>query len=153
MGGRFLMSAAIYFVGAAALLAAMLVDAAAVAGRHLGIPLLGSLELVQALILVASSSAVVCATLADKHAAVHLLLNRVPVSVRHWMKRINSLLCVVFLLLLACGTGWIASDLWGAHEQSELLHVPYAPLRILCLLAMVLAAGALIHRIFRRRDS
>jgi TRAP-type transport system small permease protein len=135
------------------LLAATAVDAAAVAGRHLGVPILGSLEIVQALILVASASAVVCATLADKHAAVNLLVNRVSPSARHWMRRVNAILCVLFLLLLACGTGWIASDLWGGHEQSELLHIPYAPLRILCLVALVLAAGTLVPRIFRRRDS
>jgi len=143
----------LFYVGAAALLAAMSVDAIAVAGRHLGIPFLGSLELVQALILVAASSAVVCATLAEKHAAVHLLLDRVAPATKLWMRRCNAVLCVLFLAMLAVGTGWIASDLWGAHEQSELLHIPYAPLRLICLTALVLAASALIPKIFRRRDS
>jgi TRAP-type transport system small permease protein len=143
----------LFYVGACALLGAMAVDAAAVAGRHLGIPLLGSLEIVQALILIASSSALVSATLANKHAAVHLLINRVPPSAKRWLKRLNAMLSVVFLVMLAVGTAWIASDLWNGHEQSELLHIPYAPLRIVCLAALLLAAAVLIPKIVRQRES
>jgi TRAP-type C4-dicarboxylate transport system permease small subunit len=142
----------LFYVGSCALLGAMAVDAAAVVGRHLGIPLLGSLEIVQALILIAASSAVVSATLANKHAAVHLLINRVSAPAKLWMKRINSILGVIFLLMLAAGTAWIARDLWGEHEQSELLHIPFAPLRIACLVALVLAAAILVRGLFGRRD-
>jgi TRAP-type C4-dicarboxylate transport system permease small subunit len=140
----------LFYVGAIALLLAMAIDAAAVAGRHLGVPLLGSLELVQAMMLLASSSALVSATLANKHAAVHLLIDRLGPATRQRMKRVNSLLTLVFLSLLAFGTGWIAMDLWSGHEESELLHIPYAPLRAVCLAALLLAAAALIPRIARR---
>ena len=129
----------------------MAVDAIAVVGRHLGVPLLGSLEIVQAMILIAASSALVSATRADKHAAVHLLLNRVPAAARPWLQRINALLCAVFMGLLAAGTAWIASDLRNAREQSELLHLPYAPLRLICLAALALATVTLLLRIPGRR--
>lgn len=129
----------------------MAVDAIAVVGRHLGVPLLGSLEIVQAMILIAASSALVSATRANKHAAVHLLLDRVNPAARSWLYRINALLCMAFLGLLAAGTAWIASDLRDAHEQSELLHISYVPLRMICLAALVLAAVVLLVRNLGRR--
>jgi TRAP-type transport system small permease protein len=142
----------LYYVGAVALLAAMAVDAAAVAGRHLGIPVLGSLEIVQALILVAASSALVSATLAGKHAAVRLLLNRLNPTAGARLRRLNALLCVVFLVMLVAGTAWIAADLRDSHEQSELLHIPYMPLRLICLASLSLAATILMLRALGRRD-
>ena len=49
-------------VGSAGLLAAMTTDALAVAGRHAGIRLLGSIEIVQACIVVVATSAIVLTT-------------------------------------------------------------------------------------------
>lgn len=142
----------VFHCGAAALLLAAGVDVVAVAGRHLGIPLLGSLEIVQALILIASSSALVCATVARKHAAVHILVDRVGPASRGWLQRCSALLCVIFLISLAAGSAWIASDLRGAHEQSELLHIPFAPLRVISCVALLMTAAA-IGRAMLGRES
>jgi TRAP-type C4-dicarboxylate transport system permease small subunit len=138
-------------LGSAALLFAMSVDALAVLGRHLGIPLLGSIEMVQAAILVASSVAVVAATIADKHAVVHLLIQRVGPRTRAILARIHALLCVVFFLALAAGSVWIAYDLRGGYEQSELLGIPYAPLRIVSILSMLAAAAIYLAQLLKRR--
>jgi hypothetical protein len=67
----------LFYLGAAALLFAMAVEAIAVLGRHIGVPLWGSIELVQVGILVASSTALLSATLANKHARVRILTDRV----------------------------------------------------------------------------
>ena len=130
----------LFYIGACALLLAMAVDAIAVIGRHIGVPLLGSLELVQAAILVASSSALVSATLAGRHASARFLIDRVSPRVRAVMQRSNGILTFVFFLALAVGQIWIAADLWHGHEDSELLHIPYAPLRVTSIVAAVLAA-------------
>ncbi len=127
----------LFFVGALALLTAMMVDALAVAGRHLGFPLLGSIELVQAAILVTSSAALVSATLARKHATVHLLIDRLGPRTRAVIERINALLSAVFFLALAAGSIWIARDVWYGHEESELLRIPFAPLRIVSIAAVL----------------
>jgi TRAP-type C4-dicarboxylate transport system permease small subunit len=142
----------LYRLGGFALLFAMATDAVAVLGRHLGIPLLGSIEMVQAAMLVASSTAVVAATLAEKHAVVHLLVGRLRPATQGKLARLHSLLCCVFFAALTYGSVWIALDLHGGHEESELLHIPYAPLRVICILAMLAVALIFVTR-SRRQPS
>ena len=68
----------LFYVGSAGLLCMMLVEAAAVIGRHLGMPLMGALEIVQAAIVPAACAAMLIATLRGAHAAVHLVTERLP---------------------------------------------------------------------------
>jgi TRAP-type transport system small permease protein len=141
----------LFYLGAAALLFAMCADAIAVLGRHIGLPLLGSIELVQAGMLVASSSAIVSASLAEKHAVVHLLIDRLSPDARETMRRIHAGLCVIFFLLLAAGSIWIAYDLRGSYEESEILKIPYAPLRMVSIAAVLAVALIYLRRIARKR--
>jgi TRAP-type C4-dicarboxylate transport system permease small subunit len=127
----------LFYVGAAALLFAMGADASAVLGRHLGVPLLGSIELVQAGILLAASASMVSATLAERHAVVHLLINRLSPEARTALQWVHSAICCLFFGALAAGSIWIAFDLRGGHEESELLRIPFAPLRIVSILALL----------------
>jgi TRAP-type C4-dicarboxylate transport system permease small subunit len=127
----------LFYLGAAALLFAMAVDAIAVLGRHIGTPLLGSIELMQAAILVAASAAIVSATMVNKHAVVHLLIDRLSPRARRILDRVHAALCAIFFLALAAGGIWIALDLRGGHEESELLRIPYAPLRIISILSVL----------------
>ena len=141
----------LFYVGAAGLLFAIGADAVAVLGRHLGIPLLGSIELMQAAILLASSAAIVLATVANKHAVVHLLIDRLSPRRRAVMQRVHALLSAVFFAALAVGSVWIAYDLRDGHEQSELLRIPYAPLRIVSIVAVLAVAAIYLARAFAKR--
>jgi TRAP-type C4-dicarboxylate transport system permease small subunit len=130
----------LFYIGSAGLLCATGFDTAAVIGRHVGLPFPGSLELVQASILLGSSAALAAATASGRHAAARLVLDRVNVALRIALQRLNALFTVIFFLLLAAGQIWISADLWRAHEDSEVLHIPYAPLRIVCISGILLAA-------------
>jgi len=144
----------LFYLGAAALLFAVAVDAIAVIGRHIGKPLLGSIELMQAAILIAASAAIVSATMVDKHAVVHLLIDRLSPRARQLMDRVHAALCALFFAALAVGSIWIALDLRGGNEESELLRIPYAPLRVISIVAV--SAVALIYALRiagRRRES
>jgi TRAP-type transport system small permease protein len=143
----------LFYVGAAALLLAMAVDAVAVLGRHIGLPLLGSLELVQASIVVAASTAIVFATLANRHAAARFLLDRSGPRMRILLQQFARVLMLLFFLVLATGQTWITHDLWNGHEDSELLHIPFAPLRLVSILAVLAAAGITARRLLRRSRS
>jgi TRAP-type transport system small permease protein len=143
----------LFYVGAAGLLFAIGADAVAVLGRHLGIPLLGSIELMQAAILLTSSAAIVLATVASKHAVVHLLIDRLSPRRRAMMERVHALLGAVFFAALAVGSLWIAYDLRDGHEQSELLRIPYAPLRIVSIVAVLAVAAIYLARAFEKRPS
>jgi TRAP-type transport system small permease protein len=128
------------WLGGIALLGAASIETVAVVGRHIGTPLHGSIELVQAAVLVAGSVALIIATLAGSHAQVHLLLDRVSERSRTLLNRTGSLLAALFFLGLLIGNLWIAADLWGGHEVSEIIGVPYAALRICANIALGLVS-------------
>jgi TRAP-type C4-dicarboxylate transport system permease small subunit len=135
-------------IGAAGLATSMLVGAGSVLARRWGIALPGDIEVMRAAILVTASVAVLTATLAHRHAAVHLLTDRLPVSVGLRLQRAGEWLSVLFFLAGASGLAWIMWDLRDAHEQSDILHIPYAPLRWISFAALL---GAAIAVAFGRR--
>ena len=135
-------------VGGVALLIALAVDALAVIGRHVGLPLLGSIELVQAAVLVSGSAALLVATLAEVHARVHLLVDRLPASWQGLLLRFGQLLSALLFLAFMAASVWIASDLWQGHEQSELLRIAYRPLRIVAVVATAAVALAFLRQLF-----
>lgn len=124
------------------LLAAMAIEFAAVVGRNAGWNLVGSIELVQALILLSSSGAMLAATASRAHAKVSVFSRRYRGATGRAMRILLALGGAAFFFALAVGSGWIAADMWGAHERSELLGVPYFPLRAVVTLA-TLAIGCM----------
>jgi len=136
----------LFYLGSISLLFAMAVEALAVLGRHIGMPLPGSIELVQAAILVAASAAILSATLADKHARVRLVVNRLKGGPLVMLKRVQAVFSVLFFCALAAGSIWIFMDLWGGYEESEVLHIPFAPLRIVCIVSVLGVAFEFIRR-------
>lgn len=132
------------WLGGGALLLAMSVDTAAVVVRHLKSSIPGSIEVVQTAMLVASSSAIVAATLMRQHATVHLLIRRLQGAVQRRLVQGGWLLAGAFFIFLTCAGSLALHDLWNAHEQSDILHIPYAPLRLTCALATAAAAVILL---------
>jgi len=139
----------LFHVGAAGLLTVMVVETISVIGRHLGWPLLGALEIIQAAILFAACASMVSTTLTDAHATVHLVVDRLPPRVRSSLLRVAALCSALFFAGLAAGSLWLLSDFWHAHEQSELLGIPFRPLRIVVCLAASAIAAAFLQRALR----
>jgi TRAP-type C4-dicarboxylate transport system permease small subunit len=136
----------LFLVGAGALLLIMAVDTLAVIGRHIGWPLLGAIEIIQAAILIVACTGTVIATLGSAHATVHLLTDRLRPGLRLVLERFAALLAAMFFLALTGGAAWLAIDLWNAHEESELLHIPFRPLRALIAIAVMIAAAIFAYR-------
>jgi TRAP-type transport system small permease protein len=141
----------LFYIGAAGLITMMLVETAAVIGRHLGWPLLGALEIVQASILPAACVAMVVTTLLETHASVHLLTERMSPSLRAVIARVSAILAAVFFGALAAGALWLTKDFWNAHEESEVLHIPFPPLRVIVTLSMTSIALLFAWRAVRPR--
>jgi len=137
------------WVAGGALLVAMLVDTLAMIGRQIDLPLIGSIELVQAAVLLAGSGALVVATLDAAHARVNLLLDRLPDGPRRLFDRLHALAAALFFAALLAGSAWIAIDLWNGHEESELLRIPYRPLRVAVLLALVVLLLLALRRAWK----
>lgn len=138
-------------LGSAALLAAIATDALAVAGRHAGIRLFGSIEIVQACIVLIATSAIVLATLVDAHARVHIVLERLsPVTAARLLRGADALSAIVFAWL-AAGSIWLSADLWDAFELTEVLQLPLRWLRLAWVLGASIAAVLFARRALRRR--
>ncbi len=134
----------VIWIGGLALLAATLVDTVAVIGRNVGLPFTGSIEVMQALVLVSGGLGIVIATLEQSHARVRLVVDRLPPRARELADRLSNLMTMAFLVLLLVGSGWLALDLWYGHEQSEWLGIPWAAMRMVangCLLAAAAIVG------------
>jgi TRAP-type C4-dicarboxylate transport system permease small subunit len=142
----------LFYMGGAALLFAMSVDTIAVIGRHIGWPLWGSIEMVQAAILVASSVAILTATLARKHVRVRVLMDRLEGRSGMWLQRIQAVFCIVFFCALTAGSFWIYMDERNGFEESEVLHIPFAPLRIICIVTLLAVVLSFLIRLREYRD-
>lgn len=137
--------------GSIGLLGIMVIDSAAVIGRHIGVPLLGSIELCEALIVVMASASLIGTTLERGHASVHILTERLGEHTRRWLRRATDLSSAFFCATIAVGSAWIAVELWGSDEQSELLGIPLGPLRLLLCVSAVGLVLAFVTQALARR--
>ncbi|QIK77808.1 TRAP transporter small permease subunit [Sphingomonas piscis] len=142
-------SIAVWF-GGAALLAATAFDTVAVIGRQVGLPLRGSIELIQAAVLVAGCIALILATAVDRHARVRLVVDRIGEGARATWDSLSNLLTALFLLCLLIGSGWLAIDLWNSHEISEIAHVPWLWLRLFANVSLLIVTLIAFRRAFVR---
>ncbi len=136
--------------GGVALLGATLVDTLAVIGRHVGIPFTGSIELMQALVLVSGGLGLVLATAENSHARVRLVVDRLSGSMRDLADRFGDLLGLLFFAVLLTGSLWLSFDLWHAHERSEVIGVPWRILRLFANFCLLAACAILLTRIVRK---
>lgn len=132
-------------IGGGALVGAMGIDTLAVLGRHSGIPLLGSIELVQVLVGITGALSMLVATVHGSHATVRILVSRLGQRGKEWLHTCNSLASMLFMLALTAGSLWLLQELWSSQEESELWHLPYRPLRVLICVA-TLSTAALFAR-------
>lgn len=140
----------VVILGGCALLGAMAIDSIAVVGRHTGMPLLGSIEIVQLLVGVSGAVALLVATLRDSHAVVRLLLANIPAHVAARLQRVNALAATLFFAALTAGSAWIMSEMWGSHEETELLQLPLAPLRLLIVATLGITTLLFLRKALRR---
>lgn len=139
----------LFYIGAGGLLLAMAVEALAVLGRHAGVPLLGALEIIQTAILLTATSAMVSSTISHAHASVTLLTDRLGPMWRLALRRLSAFLSVVFFVSLAAGSLWLSVDAWNEFEQSELLHIPFRPLRLITFAAVAAIGVLFVRELFR----
>jgi TRAP-type C4-dicarboxylate transport system permease small subunit len=100
----------------------------------------------------AACGALIIATLDRSHARVNLVLVRVPAPWRERLERVHALMATLLFAALLAGTIWIAIDLWGGFEESELLHIPYRPLRIATALSLAVLLLLAVRRLWSRED-
>jgi len=128
-----------FLVGAVGVITAMVTDATAVAGRHLGLPLIGAIEVVQAAIVLLATSAMVITTQKRGHASIHIVIDRVDSRKKLLLGRVAAAVSAFYCALLFAGCCWVFWETWPGHERSELLAINYRWLR----LAAVVCSGTM----------
>lgn len=139
-------------IAGGALLVAVAVDSLAMVGRQIRFPLIGSIEIVEAVVLFAAGGGLIIATLDGAHARVNLLLEGLSKVSRERVLKLHVLAAALLFAALLAGTVWIAADLWDGHEQSELLRIPYRPLRIAAAVTLGVLLLLSLLRLTRRRS-
>jgi TRAP-type transport system small permease protein len=139
----------LFYVGASGLLAIMLIEAVGVLGRALRLPLLGALEMAQASIVPAACAAMVIASLAGSHAVVHLVTERLPERQRAILARVAASLAALFFAGLSFGAAWLTAEFWDSFEESDVLHIPFRPLRVLVTVSAIALTCIFLHRAVR----
>ena len=139
----------LFYIGATGLVLVMVIEVIAVTGRHIRIPLLGALEMAQASILPAACASMVIASLAGTHAVVHLLTERLSARPREWLARASALIATLYFAGLCVGAAWLTTDYWNSFEESDVLHIPFRPLRILVTVCAAALAMIFLHRALR----
>jgi len=140
------------WAGGIGLLLATAIDTAGVIGRHLGLPVPGSIELIQPAILLAGVAGLILATWTRSHAKVHLVVDRLGENGRHWARRFADLAGLLFFAGLLVGSAWIQIDMWDSHERSELVGVPWAAVRMLATAGLLVITCLLAWRMVRGRS-
>ena len=139
------------WIGGAALIAATAIDTLAVIGRNIGLPVVGSIELVQAAVLVSGIFGLIFATAGDDHARVRILTDR-HARGRALADVFGPVSMALFFAALLAGSVWLAADLWNGHERSELLGVPWRVLRLIANVAMAACIVIALRALVRRRQ-
>ena len=137
-----------YALGGIGLLGATAADTLAGAGRPTGIHPVGSIELVQAMVVILASSAMLIVTIVHGHASVHMLTERLRGVTAARLARFAALLSALVFLVFAAGSAWIGAELWNGHEQTELLHIPLRWLRLLWTVFALLIAWRFLRFAF-----
>lgn len=140
-------------IGGGALLVAMACDAMGVIGRQTGHPFIGAIELVQTAILVAGSAGLLIASLTRIHATVHLVVERLPEGVRDVAQRITRAISSLFFIAVLAGSVWLAIESWPGFEASEVLGIPYPPLRFIACASVAAVAVVFLWQALARRPS
>jgi TRAP-type C4-dicarboxylate transport system permease small subunit len=139
------------WVGGAALLAATAIDTLAVVGRNIGLPVVGSIELVQAAVLVSGVFGLIFATAGDDHAHVRILTDRLG----RWRTSagiVGPMSMALFFAALLAGSVWLSADLWNGHERSELLGVSWRVLRVIANLGLAISLVVALMAMARRKQ-
>ena len=142
---------AAYVIGSAGLLGATAIDATAVAARHLGSPLLGSIELVQVAAVLTATGAMIVATSVGAHASVHILTQRLSQSARGVLGRCADSLGAVLFALFFAGSVWVADDMWGGFERTEILNIDLRWFRALWIVGALLITFLFVRRTIGER--
>jgi len=137
----------VVWIGATALVLLGLLICATVALRVVGSVIKGNGEIGEMLIIVVASTALLTATLTDGHPHVHMLIEKIATRWRYRIGAAITVLAALFWATAAWMNGAVALENAALIEETELLHIPLTPFRIVWIVALSLVALLLVARV------
>jgi len=142
--------AVIRFLGACALLGTMLLIAISVLGRHLNIPVPGSVEIVEMLILVVAATGILFATTEKSHASAKIFIDRLSPKAKQITEKFGIVLGICICAVICLSNCWLLIDVWHAHEASHLLGLPIVPFRLFFIFTMATTTIVLFWQLLKK---
>jgi TRAP-type transport system small permease protein len=139
---------AVILIGSLALLAELVLVFASAVLRNMGVALPGTIEIVEVIIAVIASMAILMTTLAGRHAIIRLVIDRVRRGSHRLLNAFTHLCGAFYWGLLAVGTAWIIAEVWGKQEATMLVEIPVVPFRLVFLAACISILVLLLVRAF-----
>jgi TRAP-type C4-dicarboxylate transport system permease small subunit len=78
-----------------------------------------------------------------------MLTERLPASARGKIARAGSVLSALFFAAMCAGGTWLAIEYWDTFEKSEVLGLPFRPLRVLVALTGAALTVTFLRLAFR----
>ena len=136
----------IMIISAIFLLSTMVLTVANVLARVFGRVIAGTYELTVVLIVVVAATALGYAALQKSHVVVDVITARFPKRVQGIINSCTSALALILWGVITWQSISILIQRWS-DEDTELLHVPYYPFRILWIVGLVFLCLVLVKNI------
>ncbi len=137
-------------LGAAFLVAIALLVTIAVIFRAMRIGLPGTFDLVETMMVVAISAAILFGQLTDSHVRADIALDRIKGRVRQAIESCNGIIGLFYWVVIAVAAAHVFRIKWQSGENTDLLNVPVIPFRgvwlfITCLMVLLLFFKVIHH--------
>lgn len=109
----------------------------------------GSAEIGEMLIIIVSATAIVTATLTDAHPWVHMLVEKLGVTLRTRLAALIGAVGALFWATVAWVNGEVAIENARLIEETELLQISVIPFRWIWILCLSAVAVILVMRVIR----
>lgn len=140
-------------LGIVALAAMIVLITVSVIGRHIKIPVPGSVEIVEMLIVIVASTGILFSTVHKSHAAAKLFVERLPKNIANVFERIGYFIGAFLMVIITLGSLGLLFDVWSLHEETHLLKIPIVPFRLFFIACTAMTAIVLIVYIFSNKNS
>jgi TRAP-type C4-dicarboxylate transport system permease small subunit len=138
------------YVGIAALLIMMMVTVADVFLRYaFRLPILGSMEITEGLMLMVSFLAIAFCTMEDGHVHMDIVTNLLPIKGRQLAELLGYILCLVYVAPMAYLYIPEALRMLNVNESSTVLGIPAFPFYFLISLATFLISLIVLANVIK----
>jgi TRAP-type C4-dicarboxylate transport system permease small subunit len=135
------------------LVAITLLVAAMVVGRAIHISMPGTFDLVGVTAIVVVSFTIVFGQLSDSHLRADIAVERITGKLRYAIEIFSACSSIFYWAVILVASALQMWTKWRAGETTDILDVPIAPFRVVCVFSLVLMVILLIFKLIHQVKS